>query len=433
MVSISLKVSAFVTVAVLLAQPGFGQRGGSTSGSTGTGSTSGGVGSTTGTTGTTRNTPTTPTNPSTNTTPGMPSAPVFVSGRVMLEDGTAPTSSVPIELVCASGNPHTQGYTDGKGYFSVELGQRNLPILPDAAEDTPGTFRPFPGNQSSTMGGQSPTTSGGSFGADTRFMTCDLRARLAGYRSQAISLANHRAMDNPDIGVILLHRIAPTEGTTVSASTLAAPKDARKAYQKGLDALKKHKTEEALQNFQKAVSIDADFAAAWCELGKLQADGNQFDAAHQSFSAAVKAEPKFVQPYVELSLLEYRAQKWQALADVSAEAAKLDAFEYPQSFLLNAVANYNLQHFDAAEKSAREAARLDTHHRYPRSFQILGVILANKQDFQGAAEEFRNYLKFAPNASDAASVKSQLERVEQATAQNPAKPQPQQQPPQPQK
>ena len=425
MVSISLKISAFVTVAVLLAQPGFGQRGGSTSGSTGTGSTSGGVGSTTGTTGTTRNTPTTPTNPSTNTTPGMPT-PVFISGRVMLEDGTAPTSSVAIELVCASGNPHTQGYTDGRGYFSVELGQRNLPVLPDAAEDTPGTFRPFPGTQSPSMGGQSPQTSSGSFGADTRFMTCDLRARLAGYRSQSLSLANHRAMDNPDIGVILLHRIAPAEGITVSASTLAAPKDARKAYQKGLDELKKHKTEQAVQNFQKAVSIDANFAAAWWELGKLQAEGNQFDEAHQSFAAAVKAEPKFVPPYIELSLLEYRAQKWQALADVSAEAARLDAFEYPQSFLLNAVANYNLQHFDVAEKSAREAARLDTHHRYPKSYQILGVILANRQDFQGAAEEFRNYLKFAPNASDAASVKSQLDRVVQANAQNLAKPQPQQ-------
>ena len=110
---------------------------------------------------------------------------------------------------------------------------------------------------------------------------------------------------------------------------------------------------------------------------------------HTSRSAsAIKAEPKFVQPYVELSLLEYRAQKWQALADVSAEAAKLDAFEYPQSYLLNAVANYNLQRFDVAEKSAREAARLDTHHRYPRSYQILGVIMANRQDFQGAAEEF---------------------------------------------
>ena len=213
------------------------------------------------------------------------------------------------------------------------------------------------------MGGQPSQTYGGS-GADTRFMTCELRARLAGFRSQSISLANHRAMDSPDIGVILLHRIAPTEGTTISASTLAAPKDARKAYQKGFDALKKHKTDQALQDFQKAVTIDANFAAAWCELGKFQADGNQLDAAHQSFAAAVKAEPKFVEPYIELSLLEYRAQKWQSLADISAEAAKLDAFEYPQSFLLNAVANYNLQRFDVAER-ARE--------RRPASIRITTI------------------------------------------------------------
>ena len=263
--------------------------------------------------------------------------------------------------------------------------------------------------------------------ADNRFMNCELRARMAGYRSSSLSLVNHRAMDNPDLGVILLHRIGESEGTTVSARTLAAPKNARKAYEKGFDALKKKKTEQAEQEFQKAVQIDSNFAAAWCELGKLQAARSDFDSAHQSFEASVKADPKFVIPYVELSFLEYRAQKWQALADISAEAAKLDAFEYPQAYLLNALANYNLKNYDAAEKSAREAERIDTQHRYPKSAHILGVILANKQDYTGAAVEFRNYLKFAPDASDAATVKGQLQQVEQITAQGAVKQQPQQQ------
>ena len=63
-------------------------------------------------------------------------------------------------------------------------------------------------------------------------MDCDLRARLAGFRSQSVSLANRRPMDPPDIGTILLHRLSPTEGTTlISAVSLAAPKDAKKAYQ----------------------------------------------------------------------------------------------------------------------------------------------------------------------------------------------------------
>ena len=39
----------------------------------------------------------------------------------MLEDGSAPTESVVIERVC-SGVAHSEGYTDSKGYFSIQLG-----------------------------------------------------------------------------------------------------------------------------------------------------------------------------------------------------------------------------------------------------------------------------------------------------------------------
>ncbi len=426
---IGLKWSMFIVAAAFLSQPGLAQRGGPPTGTTGGGTTTGGVGSVPGTSTSPSRTPTVPnTVPNTTTPqPGQMPPPIFVSGRVMLEDGTAPPQSVPIERVCSSGNPHTEGYTDSRGYFSLQLGQRNGAVMPDASED--GGFGGYGGmsrsGQGPTMPGQT-SPSYNSVGADNRFMLCDLRARLAGYRSQSISLVNHRAMDNPDIGVILLHRIAPSEGSTVSARTLAAPKAARKAYEKGLQSLKKKKDDQAQADFQKAVSIDAEFSAAWFELGRIQSEKNQLDTAQQSFDAAIKSDPKFVLPYIELSFLDYRAQKWQALADVSAEAAKLDAFEYPQAYLLNALANYNMKNYDAAEKSAREAEKIDTHHRFPKSSHILGVILANKRDYTGAAEEFRNYLKFAPNASDAAAVKTLLERVEQANAQGSVKQQQQQ-------
>ena len=72
------------------------------------------------------------------------------------------------------------------------------------------------------------------------FLPTPLRARLAGYRSQTISLANRRPMDPPDVGTILLHRLGASEGSTISAVSLRAPKDAKKAYDKGLDALKKN-------------------------------------------------------------------------------------------------------------------------------------------------------------------------------------------------
>jgi hypothetical protein len=69
---------------------------------------------------------------------------------------------------------------------------------------------------------------------DMRLANCDPRAKLAGYRSHTISLVDRRPMDNPDVGVIPLHCLTgPKGGGMVSASLLAVPKDARRAFEKG--------------------------------------------------------------------------------------------------------------------------------------------------------------------------------------------------------
>ena len=72
--------------------------------------------------------------------------------------------------------------------------------------------------------------------AERKYMGCDLQAKLNGYRSQTVSLAGRRPMDDPNVGTILLHRNGPAEeGKTVSMVSLQAPKDAKKAYDKGMD------------------------------------------------------------------------------------------------------------------------------------------------------------------------------------------------------
>src|ERR1022692_4843252 len=58
------------------------------------------------------------TNTPTNRFPDQ-TRPIFLSGKVMLEDGTPPPESVTIEKVC-NGNPRAQGYTDSKGRFSFQ-------------------------------------------------------------------------------------------------------------------------------------------------------------------------------------------------------------------------------------------------------------------------------------------------------------------------
>src|ERR1039458_2291084 len=420
-----VRVITIAVIAFALLQPAFTQTKGS--GTTGTGTTTGTTGTTTGLgTTTTRGYPPTgdpnsTTNSTTNSSAGtVAPPPIMVSGRVMLEDGTAPTDSVLIERVC-NGNPRAEGYTDARGYFVLPLGSSNSQFQ-DASESAGGFGRTsqqlggiggLGGLGSSTGMGSSTRTSGL---ADPRLLNCELRARLSGYRSQTVSLMEHRALDNPDVGIILLHRLAPTESpATVSAAALVVPKPANKAYNKGLDFLKKGKSEEARASFQSAIDLYPKFSSAWFEVGKLQAADGQPDDARKSFLAASQADPQSVGPYLELALLCLHAKNWNELADVTYRALKLNSFDYPQAYFLNGVANYTLRKLDTAEKSARAAQRLDTRRIYPENSHLLGVILVDRQRYAEAADALRDFLVAAPHAIEAPAVRQQLDDLEKKT------------------
>jgi tetratricopeptide (TPR) repeat protein len=393
-----------------LLQPGFGQnRGGVTPPSTG---------APTGTTGTptTGRTPTTlpnNTNNPTNNSTSLPQ-PIFLTGRVMIDDGTPLPEGVVIQRVCG-GSPHAEGYTDSKGFFGIELGSKNS-VMQDASE-----FGSGPGFGSAQNGApgqsQSGVNSGSSTGfSDRKYLNCELQAKLPGYRSQVINLANRRAMDDPNVGTILLHRVGTAEGNTVSAVSLAAPKDARKAYERGMEALKKKKTDDAVRSFQKAAELYPAYSSAWHELGKLQEEANQPDAARKSFSAAIQADPKFTGPYLELAVMALHEKNWQEVAEITDRIVKLNPFDYPQAFFFNGVANFNLKNMEAAERSAAQAEKLDTRHLLPQVNQLMGILMAQRKDYTGAAAEFRNYLKVAPDGPQAATVRTQLVEVEKVVA-----------------
>ncbi len=370
---------------------------------------------------TTRSTPTSTTDNSTyaNT---LGTRGIYLSGKVQMEDGAPPPEEVLIERVCG-GRRKAEAYADTKGRFSFQLGREEAITADASFENSTGapTAAPRPMNTppSGPVGSSSASQSANnSLSGTTRDLTgCELTASLPGFRSDSVNLDGRHLMDNPDLGTLILHRMAGVEGTTISVTTLQAPKVARKAYDKARQALRKEKDAEAQKEFAKAVEIYPKFADAWYQLGLLQAKGNDLAEARKSYSQAVQADPKFVSPYLPLALLAAREKNWQDLAATTDRLLKLDAFDFPEAYYYNAAANFNLQKFEDAEESARQAVKLDTAHRYPQVIHLLGVILYQKKDYAGAAVQFRNYQRLAPNAPDAEQVKSRLAELDRLAAQ----------------
>jgi hypothetical protein len=338
--------------------------------------------------------------------PGMPSVTTmprtsFLRGKVAVDDGTPITDSATIQTNC-SGRIRTEGYTDSKGTFSFEVGsQQNQISGIDQASDSSISSREM----------------GGSNRVSRDLRQCELQAVLPGFTSQVIELGTFaNDFNDADVGTVMLHRTSQVEGFTISATTAAAPPNARKEYEKGRELAKKQKWDAAIEKFQKAVAIYPKYAVAWFELGKAQLETNVVPAAQQSFHRSLDADSQFISPYQSLAQIAFRQQHWQEVVDTTREILRLNPINFPEYYLLNAVANYDLQRFDDAEKTAVRGLEVDSAHRIPKLEHIEAMILAQKHDYPGAAEHMRNYLRLSPGAADVSVAQRQLQQFEQLSS-----------------
>ena len=313
----------------------------------------------------------------------------FITGSVFLEDGSAIPSLIAIVGGCR-GPMQLLGYADMRGHFSIDL-KSGTSSVDDAA---------------------SPNSKGSA--------VCEIAARLQGFRSTVVDLSQRVGLDNPDIGTILLHRIGEQEGSSVSVTSLQAPKAAQKAFQKGLELERKRRLDEAAAQFAKAAGIYPRYADAWYRLGHVQMGKNALEASRESFVKAIAADPKLVPPYVELAAVDVNAARWKEALEHSQRAIKLDPFGFPGVYYFDALARFNLQDWEGAERSARELERIDTQHRFVRVYRILGAVLEVRRDYAGAMEAMREYLRLAPEAKDAAEVRGQLAEMERRQGSAPA-------------
>ena len=246
---------------------------------------------------------------------------------------------------------------------------------------------------------------------------CSLQPVLPGFTSNSVELAQKlTSFGTSDVGTMVLHRSAQVQGLTISVTTAQAPAKAKKEFDKGRELEQKGKWDAAIESFRRATEEYPNYAIAWLEMGRVQAQKNDIAAARESFRRASAADSKFVTPYHELARLAEMQQQWQEMVNESDQLLNLNAVDFPQDWLSNAVGNFHLQNIDAAEKSSRRGLEVDTRHQAPRLEYVLALILAQKQDYKAALEHIHNYLRLAPRAPDVETAKQQADAIEQLAA-----------------
>jgi tetratricopeptide (TPR) repeat protein len=329
------------------------------------------------------------------------SPPMSLSGRVVLEDGTPVLEPIPIFRVCEGRPSIPQGFTDSKGRFRIDLGRRSGAIM-DIQKAIPFAWGTSLDEPSPQGGGSAPNLEG-----------CELRAEAPGFLAEGVDLSDRRPGQNPDVGTIVLRRREGVQGSIFSATTARASKDARKAFEKGHSRVQEQKYDEAIREYEKAVDAEPQFAVAWFELGLVHQIQGRIDEAEKAYRRAVAADPRFVRPYRQLAALSYHEQDWPALLETTDLLLELDPLSYPDAHYYDAVAHFYQNDMEGAERSAREATRLDSDRRIPRARYVLAAILIEKKDYTGAAELLREYVQIAEPGPELEGAKGMLAQLEE--------------------
>jgi tetratricopeptide (TPR) repeat protein len=306
-------------------------------------------------------------------------------GKLAMEGEPLPWEPIPVSVVCAGTILH-RALSDPRGRFVITTAH------------VPGALS-MQGDAQRQM--------------ETHFQGCTVQASLAGFRSNAITIAQRNFLNEPDLGTLTLFREGGREaGTAVSRTTESAPANATKLFEKARAEWLEQKSGHAQQDIEKAVKIYPQFADAWYQLGVLQetSDPNE---ARNSFSKASTADPQFVLPYERLAALFAQDEKWKDVVDNTSHALQLDPVGTPQIWYYAALANFQLGKTDAARNSATKSLAMDPQHSVPNNEQLLAVVLAQKKDYGGAVAHLRNCLTYLPAGPNADLIKQQIAKLEQ--------------------
>jgi tetratricopeptide (TPR) repeat protein len=152
------------------------------------------------------------------------------------------------------------------------------------------------------------------------------------------------------------------------------------------------------------------FARGWHTLGIIEETEGKQAEARAAYEHAVEADPKLLAPYVTLARICIRTKDWQSAAKDADALIKMDSKRvYPEIYLHQAVARYQLKDLDGAEASAKLARDTAPAKQAARAEFVLGRIADAKGDYEAARQHVQKFLDLDPKAPDADLIRAYLQ------------------------
>ena len=290
--------------------------------------------------------------------------------RVQLQTGFPTSDPVMVDLMSAYGGIVARGATDGSGrarFPQVSPGNYTVKVTGPSIEDSESAaFYIYPGE----------------------FMH---------HESVTVRLrSNPNAQASP--------------GGVISANDLKAPDKAKKEYRKGTEAISQKKWDNAAEHFRKALEMYPQFDAAYGALGAVYLQQNDAARAEETFRKGLEVNSANPTIQRQLGRILVRSERFEE-ADGLLKRATAANPQDEVAFALLAYAQLKRNNMPDALANARRAHDMQN-HQSAFVHLIAAECLEGQQKNQEAVDEYRQYLKEAPESADAKIAKDALARLE---------------------
>lgn len=197
---------------------------------------------------------------------------------------------------------------------------------------------------------------------------------------------------------------------TVSVLDLNSPPKARKEFGSGAEALKAKNWSEARKHYEKAIEIYPQFVTAYNDLGVTLIKLGEREKARENLNHAIQLDPKYARPCVNLARMDAADNNYVEAEELLKKAIESEPDNAEALFLLS---NAQLQngHYADAIASARKVHAL-AHQGFEGAHVVCAMALAAQNHNNEAAEEYRTFLKEAPDSSMARQARANLAAIE---------------------
>ena len=195
--------------------------------------------------------------------------------------------------------------------------------------------------------------------------------------------------------------------SVINAELEKAPKDARELFIKAQNSAQAGDLPKAISELQQATKIYPEFALAHNELGLLYAKNDDLIKAIESFKAALKLNRDSFSSRLNLGIAFLNQKK---LAEAEAQlvaAAIIDPNAVTPHYYIGLV-SVEKKDLAIAQAAFEKAKELTGKKPFPMLHRYLGGVYMAVKKWPQAAVELETYLKEAPDAKDAAKIKTTI-------------------------